>query len=275
MLAHYAPYLILLFAFAMPGDLLSILSLPGQPIQNKGDLFISGGGYAYNTSHFWNKHGKRLPAFNDFHKRTYSVLAEYGLTAKDTIGLQDAYGHIKESLNSNTMGFADAELSWKHLFHQCGPDQFIAKIAAIIPVAHIYKPGLRYGRFGVEIDCIYLHRFAYRERCGWCQAQLGYRYYQGFPSDQIVVDCSAGYHLFPCFQLVVDGCLEYGTFNGKFHVSKNMILFDPNFRLFKLEIQGILRVYRALHASIGYYRHMWGNNVGTGGGAFATAYVLF
>lgn len=267
--------LLLFIILSTSSELICLLSLPGKPIQNKNDVYLATGIYEYHTSHFWNQHGKRLPAFNDFKRRDYRILLEYGLTSVDTLGFEEGYAQVWEKINSNSRSFTDAELSWKHLVCQNGSRQFITKIVGIVPIMHAYKPGLTYGRFGLEVDGLFLDCFTFRERCGWYQLQLGYRYYQGFPSDQVRFECSAGYHITSRLQLIAASYLEYGVFNGKLHVAKNTLLLDPNYRLLKVEVQALVKIYRDLHGSVGYFQHLWGRNVGTGGGVYGTAYMLF
>lgn len=244
-------------------------------VQEQGGFYCSTHYSTYNTSHFWNKNGKKLPSYNDFHKKTYHAYSEYGLTSLDTLGIWGSYSRIEESVNGRTIGFADFEINWRHLWCQYNGHNFATQVIAIVPAESTYKPGLRYGRYGGEISLLYLREFDFYHRGAWCETRLGYRTYDGFPSDQIRADLMVGYQLFSRLEIMAEAFLDFGLFNGDFYVNQNVILYNPNYRLLKLQVEGYLTLTDFAYINVGYFQHVWGENIGTGGGLFAGACLIF
>lgn len=229
----------------------------------------------YQTSHFWNKNGKKMPAFNHFDQNQYSFYLEYNPSRNDVVSWQGAYNRIEESVNGRTLGFSDSELIWKHYVYSCHSKYAALELRGIIPIGYSYKPGLRYGRPGIQLSGIflqYLHPFGHQL---WYQTRLGFRTYQGFPSDQIRADVIAGYEVAQNLQIIAATYLDYGLFNGTFRADRNMIAFDPNYRLLQAEMHALYYLNRWSYCAVGYFRHLWGNNVGTGGGWFGSLGVHF
>lgn len=244
-------------------------------IKDSGTFSFSFSYETYRTSHFWNTNGHRLPSYNLFQGRGYRIYTEYGITAKDTIGVEGAWDKITEAVNGHAMGFNDILLNWKHvLYNNCG-SQIAVQMIAIIPPTTEYKPGLRYGKFGAEVGIFYIRDRYLQNLHLWYDFKAGYRYYLGFPTDQIRSHlrfcCLWDSHI----QVNTGLFLEYGIFNGKSQIMSNLIAYFPNYRLLTVEIQAALRFFKYAYASIGYRQHAWGNNVGTNGGFFATTGIAF
>jgi len=229
----------------------------------------------YRTSHFWNKNGVIKPAFNQFHSTEYRSYIEYGLTSKNTLGAQFAWEKITESLHGHAMGFTEVELTWKHVLYKHCSSTIAGQVIGIIPIINDFKPGLRYGRYGSELAVFYIRDFKYQHFSWWYDLKGGYRFYKGFPSDQLrshVRVCC----LFDCrIQLSAGAFLEYGIFNGKHMLISNIIADFPNYRLLKAEFEACYRIFKNVYASVGYCQRLWGNNVGTGGSFIASLGYAF
>lgn len=244
------------------------------PCNYKKNAFVSLQYRYYQTDHFWNKNGKRLDAYNHFKEQSAGLYFEYILSKRDLLSLEGWYDKINESVNGRTFGFEDPELSWTHLLWKDNKHYFSSRLTAIIPSGP-KKTNLRYGRFGGEFDFIYSNLFCYFNRPGYYNILLGYRGYQGFPSDQIRNIFNVGFSPTKWLVLNLESRLEYGLFNGKKDKNRNTILFNSNYRLLKLKIETIFFVHRFTSLVASYYRHVWGENVGAGGGFTAGANFHF
>lgn len=244
-------------------------------VEDKGQFFFSGAYSTYHTNHFWNKNGHKLPSHNNYQEQSAHIYAEYGLTDLDTVGIKGIYSRIEESVNGRTFGFGDFEANWKHLLCKSDTDSVAFQVIFIIPSETTYVPNLRYGEWGGQFSFLYLKNFQVCQREGWFETRIGYRVYHGFPSDQARADINLGYQFFSRFEVIASGCLDYGVFNGHHHVNHNVILYNPNYRLLKAEIQGIYTLSNFASISFGYFEHLWGNNVGAGGGLIGRANLTF
>ncbi len=250
------------------------LILDEKFIRDKGELSLVEAGGEYSTDHFWNKHGKKLPTFNDFKQTKISFSAEYGLTPKDTLGAYVFYVQNADRLNGKKRGVGDLELNWKRFLGCCGPYLFAMRILGIFPVG-AKKRSVSYGEYGAEIDLHCQRSFSFFDRCGWYELLAGYRFYKGAPSDQIRADAVVGYQLLSRLRIISGLYLEYGIFNGSKKFQGPVILLNNNYRLLKAQVQAVITIKPFLSGAVGYFQHIWGCNVGTGGGYFGAIWVDF
>lgn len=225
----------------------------------------------YTTNHFWNAHGKKLPAFNHFNRQSYRYDCEYAVNHSNSIFFKVGYSTVHETLHRKSQGLEDPELSWQHL---CYEDKFSAcsiKATAIIPAGSL-KSCIRYGKAGAEAKLLYSR---YLLPNVWCDLGAAYRCYQGFPSDQIRADASFGWSIFPGIWLLSSTHLDFGLWNGNGKKNLNNICFNPNFRLLTTQVQAILRVWKFVSITIGGFVHVWGQNAGAGEGGYCGLWVVF
>lgn len=237
-------------------------------VQAKGRAYVSLTYWNYESDHFWNSNGDKRDAFNEFEKDAISLYAQYGLTRCDTLLLEGGWARVEESLDGKAFGFEDVEIGWKHFFGTKWGHLISAQIIGIIPSETEYKPGLRYGEFGAEVDLLASRGLRLLGCRGSYDINLGYRYYNGFPSDQ--VRAYYGINLFPINRLLLTAALdlEYGVFNGKSKRNTSFFLYNPNYRLLKGLVEAELCVCKGASLILGYRQHLWGRNVGTGGGGY-------
>lgn len=228
----------------------------------------------YSTNHFWNKHGTKLPTFNRFKRHSALLYAEYALNNSNSLTFNGGYCRILESLNGNSQGFEDSEIGWKHLFYEDDCAAFSVECLSIIPSGN-KKSSFRYGVFGVEADLLYSRYFSLFERYGWIDMRLGYRLYQGFPGDQIRMGVAVGYFFTAKIQAIASLKLDAGLFNGEAKKNRNNVAFNANYRLLKAQLEATMRLLPWLSASGGVFWHLWGQSVGSGGGAFGAAWIDF
>ena len=228
----------------------------------------------YKTDHFWNKQGKKLSTFNQFNRKTYRLDMEYDLSCSNAFFLKGGYTLVEEELNGNSRGLEDPEASWQHLFYGDGYSAFSGKATVIIPIGP-HKSCVRYGRLGGELKLLYSKAFTLLRRCWWVDLGLGYRMFSGFPSDQVRSDVSVGCKVLSYAWLISSTHLDYGLFNGEGSANRNNVCFNPNFRLLTTQIQGILEIYQYISVTAGGFFHLWGENIGAGGGFYSGLWIIF
>lgn len=228
----------------------------------------------YKTDHFWNEHGKKLPTFNKFNRKSYRLDMEYDINCRNAVFLKDGYSMVDESLNGRSRGLEDPEASWQYLLYGNCTSAFSGKATVIIPVGP-KKSCIRYGKFGGELKLLYSKIFELLQRGWWYDLGLGYRMYSGFPSDQIRANCCIGCAITPCIWLISTTRLDYGVFNGDEKANPNNICFNPNFRLLSTQIEGIVKVYKHVLLTGGGFFHLWGENIGAGGGFYSGMWIIF
>lgn len=248
----------------------------GAFLQKKGETFLSFQFYKYKTAQFFNMDRQKQPSNNLFDKNEWNLYVEHGITEKDTLAAKAMYARIFESVNPNSEGFEDFELSWRHLLCKKGQKIFSFQFLTVIPSGGSFQPSLHYDRFAFEPMLLASKSFERpKKHYGFLDAGLSYRFYAGFPSDQIRGFMSVGYDIFTFFQLIGSTFLEYGVFNGHPINNINNILFNADYRLLKMDLTGRLKLYDKFSLVFGYYKHVWGQNVGTGGGVHAGIWADF
>ncbi|MGA8164172.1 MAG: hypothetical protein WB791_03990 [Waddliaceae bacterium] len=231
--------------------------------------------WTYRSDDFWNAQGKRCEAFNDFKKYAYRLYSEYGITSKDALTARGGWAKVDESMNGREFGFEDIEISWKHRLRKTDSYVMTTELVGIIPAKKGYRPGLRYGQWGGEVNLLATSGFSLWDRQGSYDLRLGYRIYEGFPSDQLRADANIHFLPLPRLKVSASGQLEYGVWNGKSRIDQSLFLLNPNYRLLKGKIEVEYCINRFCSIYAGYYRHLWGRNIGTRGGGYAGAEIQF
>ena len=228
----------------------------------------------YKTDHFWNQHGQRRKAYNRLRQNVVDLYAEYGVTKGDTLGLYSCYVNNEEKLNHFSRGVGDIELCWKRFFVELGCHTFAWRLIGVIPVGE-RKTTVRYGEWGVELDLHAQHDFCFQNRWGWYEVLAGYRYYHGFPSDQLKFYAVAGYQLLSRLTAIGGLYFDYGVYNSSKGSHGPVLTLPPRYRLLKAELHGVFCVAQYVSIFAGGFQHLWGEHIGTGGGFFAGLWIDF
>lgn len=227
----------------------------------------------YSTSHFWNHSGKFLPTYNRFTRDSYIAYAEYAVNTRNSCFIHGGYSRVRESLNGNSCAFKDTEIGWKHLLYQdCAA--LSLQVLAIIPSGK-KKSSIRYGQAGGAVSLLYSTYFSFFNFKSWVDCDVGYRFYTGFPSDQINASGTLGCYLLSWLQIIGSAQLDLGLSNGRAKANLNNITLHPKYRLLEIQIEMTARLLSHLSASIGAFKQVWGRNVGAGGGFFCGVWLDF
>lgn len=224
----------------------------------------------YSTAHFWNKKGKKLPAFNYFDRNCYLLYSEFALNDINALFLNGGYSTVKESMNGSSQAVTDALTGWKHLFYKSKCSALSGELTALIPLGD-KKSSIRYGKWGIQIRLLYSMLLSKRL---WIDSGIGCRFYEGFPSDQLRSFVAIGYQL-PSVTIIATAESHFGFFNGNPNGNRNNIIFDSNYRLIKAKIECTVHLMKTLTLTMGTFRHLWGQNCGAGGGYFCGTWIIF
>lgn len=232
----------------------------------------------YSADHFQNKKGKRLPTYNELHAENYNLYAEYAFNDQNSFTFNGSYFFGKTEMDGNKCGFKDFEIGWKHFITGEDISSLTFQWIAIIPYRD-YKPLITYGKWGTQAGLLYSRFFTFCDRLGWYDLGLAYRYYQGFPSDQVRGNCSLGIHagtLFGWEFTWIGSCfLEYGIYNGKDGYQGSQIYLNPNYRLVKGQLECRFRSTCFPYATItlGAFTHIFERQISQGKGFIGGAWI--
>lgn len=224
----------------------------------------------YGTHSFWNKDGRKLPTYNHFRQNSYLVYAEHSLSDRHAVTLQEGYTTVKEPLNGNSQGFDDLELGWKYLLNETIDSALSIFVIGIIPVGD-HKSSLRYAQTGIQPSLLY----SFDVNAWRYDLEFGYRYYHGFPSDQLRANIAVTNEINHSISIVASSKLAYGLFNGKSKHNQNNVVFHPNYRLLTAQLEIVFQILSQSSLSLGAYTHLWGQNIGAGGGCFCGSWIYF
>jgi len=230
-----------------------------------GKTCFSVSGSYYESDRFWDERGKKCDAYQSLKKRSLRFCLGQELNADFAIYAKGGYAWIDEDLDGRTIGLEDFELSLT--YRLCTDVHVIA--TAIIPPEDRYKAALRYGRFGGEGGILFRHQL-----CVPVTLDLygGYRFYSGFPSDQVRLASIASFCPLRFLTFWGGFSCEYGLWNGKERIDQSHFFYNPNYRLLRGEIACDLQVLSFGVVRAHYQRHLWGRNVGCGG-VFALSWL--
>lgn len=253
----------------------------GAGVRAKGETTIYVGYTAFQTDHFFNEEGDKKPTGSVIYQQLYTTYIEYGLTEYDTLLANFNYVRIRqtETLHPNINGLRDFDLGWKRLLWAQKNDVFSVTLLVTIPSGSNADEliAVRAGQFAELVAFQYSHEFTLGCRPAGFDLSVGYRFYQGFPSDAVVLGTGFRYEFLKNFLFIASLDLYDGVGNGR-----PVRIPGPGASAAELEefiddeinnitirnsrfLSGALYLcYTFSHvtATIGTYRNLWGRNVG-------------
>lgn len=228
----------------------------------------------YSTDHFWNAKGKKLPTFNHFHSQSGFLYSEYAWNSCNSFWISGGYTAVRESLNGNSQGIDDVEVGWKHLLASNGTNALTAELEGIIPVGK-RKSSVRYGTGGAQASLLYSDQFFLGNFPSWYDLGLGYLYYHGGPSDQVRAMAALGLGVNSFITFVGSSLFDCGVGNGNRHCNSNNVVFAPDYKRLSGQIECLFSIHTCSFVSLGAFAHLWGRNVGAGGGCFGGIWLVY
>lgn len=243
-------------------------------IRPAGSINTLWSGSCYSTDSFWNEDGDKLPTYNHFREQSLMLYAEYSINSVNSLFANGGFTQAQESLNGDSRGADDIEIGWKHMVRRTSDSALTTQLVAIVPAGE-RNASIRYGKSGAELSILYSKLFRIKGFRAWTDLGVGYRWYNGYPSDQVNADAALGLVLNSCNWIIVSGQLDYGVFNGDAWGNSNNVTLNPNYRLLQAKCEWVYRPFSHVALSLGAFVHAWGQNVGTGGGYYCGAWVVF
>lgn len=235
------------------------------PLIPKGEIDFSGSVSSFDTKYFYNKEGKQVDSYNTFHRIQTEVLLEFGATDKDNLTLYAVYDFIKDRLNGDSNELGDPEIRWKRSLVEWDCAIVSAEIIAIVPFINKYEPEVRYGRYGGEAALLGAQTFFPFGYKTTLDGRIAYRFYSGFPSDQIRSDLSVWIDITRQWQFFAQSSVEFGLFNGKEPPNHSFFFYNAKYRVWKGIFGVSYSVTDRIAFNASYMRHFIGQNIAVGG----------
>ncbi|ADC90118.1 hypothetical protein Thal_1489 [Thermocrinis albus DSM 14484] len=240
--------------------------------REEGELFISLTPRFYKADKFFDKNGNRKPIGCSFKKEEIELYAEYGISSKDTLIFKVPYQWLSCG-DAKTSGFSDIEAGIIRKLVKNNSYVLSAYGVAILPTGYSIhdNPRLGYGRIGLEGGILYGRGFGK----GFIDTGIGYRYYFGYPSDQIRGYLMGGYSITKNFQLLGIIDAQIGLGNGK---RKNLgynITLEPDYKLIQIYIGPRILLNNNISINFGLHKVIFGRNTGDGAGAYGSLWIKF
>lgn len=225
----------------------------------------------YNADRFWNRSGRSLKAYDTFKSHEGQAYLEYALLSCDALFAECSYVQVKEAYSGDVKKIRDSEAGWKHFWWEQNCGALSTELRAIIPMGNRKNP-IRYGEWGVQASVLYSKYFSR----GWIDTLLGYRYYNGNPSDQIRAMGALGVNIYEWLQFIGTAELEYSLDSHESRFDRHVIALNPNYRLLRLKGEIVVAPFCDYIAlTLGVYRHVWGRWVGEGGGFYVGSWLYY
>ncbi len=237
----------------------------------KGQVFISPYYSYYQTSSYFDSSGHLKPMGCTYKQNYYSVYGEYGLNNNTTLNFDIPYEDISCGSNHSS-GVSDVKLGFVR--HIAGSKNVVSFYGtAIIPSGYSIDKNLRlgYGRPGLEAGVLY----GTSSNIGYMDGGLGYRYYVGYPSDQVRGYLEGAYNLYKYIQMYGLLDAQIGVGNGRTKQVGQNILAEPNYKLIQVYIGPRFVIKNNFSFVIGVQKPLWGENTGDGAGAFGSIWYQF
>jgi len=235
-----------------------------------GELFLAPQFYYYTADKYWDESGNKVSLQDTFKKEEFALYGEYGLGGGKTLTFRLPYQHLKSG-GSSESGLSDLEVGLIAPLARSGRSVLSANFLLIVPTGYPTDRELRlgYGRWGAEAGLL----AGYGGDSFFLEGGAGYRYYSGYPSDQIRgygrLGLKAG-------KLTVMETLEvhYGLKNGEEKFIGNITL-EPYYRLVQNDLSLVYRLNDKLSLSAGFVKALWGRNTGDGKSFYGQVWFSF
>jgi hypothetical protein len=221
----------------------------------------------YSTNNLWTNSGTHLPAHNEFMSHDAEAYGGFDFNLESCIWAQAGYSSVKQQVNPDRTGLDDFNLGVYRALYQDNDSSYGFGLQMNVPGGEP-RPALRYGAWMGEFYVNYQNYI----KCAHYSIDLGYRVYSKNVSDAIRAAFRLDWTFTRRIQITAQGDLDYALFNGKRRFYDNRIAFNPNTRLLKAKILGVYQLTKTIYLNAGYFKHVWGQNVGSGAGVFGGAF---
>lgn len=240
--------------------------------RKKGEVLIILTPSFYEADNFFDKNGNKKPIGCSFKKEEIQFYAEYGISSKDTVTFKVPYQWLSCG-DAKTSGFSDIEAGIIRKLVKNNSYVLSAYGNIILPTGYSIDDNLRlgYGRIALEGGILYGKSF----EKGFIDTGIGYRYYFGYPSDQIRDYLTGGYNITKNFQLLGGIDAQIGLGNGKEKNLGNNITLEPDYKLIQIYIGPVISLNNNISVNFGLQKTIFGINTGDGTEAYGSIWIKF
>mgnify|MGYP001810216807 CR=1 FL=1 len=241
-----------------------------------GRLFSASKAEYLQSDAYWDTDGKRHDLDDPFRKLSLEQYFDYGLTDKDTITAKFTYDVLDDGSQENS-GFEDFELGYRRTLYQRDGWALSTGLKALIPSGYSRTalPQLGYSRFGLEPFMAAGVGWTTHGQSGYAEAVMRYRWYTGYPSDQLRASIIIGQDLNRSLQLLLESELQWGLDNGSANQIDATTTLDSYYRLCKITLYGRVPLTDKVSLLLSGFHSAWGENTGVGRGLAASLWLEF
>ena len=258
------------------------LATPTAPVwgeawpRGEGRLFSSSKLEYLQSDAYWDTDGKRHDLAEPFRKLSLEQYVEYGLTDKDTITAKLIASTLDDGASANS-GLEDLELGYRRFFMEQHGWMVSSGLTAIVPTGYsrTEMPQLGYGRFGLEPMLAVGYGWTVSGQNGYLETVGRYRWYSGYPSDQLRLSLTVGQDLNRSLQLMVQPELQWGVDNGSPNRIDATTSIASYYRFCKITLHGRVKLSEEISFLLSGYQVVWGENTGVGRGLAASLWLEF
>ena len=244
--------------------------------RGEGRLFSASKVEYLQSDAYWDADGKRHDLDDPFRKLSLEQYLEYGLTDKDTITAKFIYDVLDDGTQENS-GLEDIELGYHHALYQQGNWALSTGLKALVPSGYSPAdlPQLGYSRFGLEPFMAAGVGWTTHGKSGYAEGVMRYRWYAGYPSDQLRASIIIGQDLSQSLQLLLESELQWGLKNGSPNQIDATTTLDSSYRLCKITLYGRVRMTEKVSLLLSGFQSVWGENTGVGRGLAVSLWLEF
>jgi len=225
----------------------------------------------YGTGDNFNSRGERVSYGNDgyFSKNQINVYAEYGLLDRLTIFGNFFYDFVNYNDNFSSQsnnGFPYQELGVRYQFFD-EPAMSFQVLAGIPTSGGSRQPALSNNQFDYEFAYYIGGNYKIFGYDAFWDIGVGYRLRTGAPSDEFRWYMTTGVKFNEYWEAFFQAEGIHGLGNNQRQFVGNNVLLTTDFQLIKLRMSVVYNINKSWSLQAGPVLHVWGNNVGAGGGA--------
>jgi hypothetical protein len=236
----------------------------------------------YRATHEFTKSGDRRSFSDDgeFTKFEFNPWIEYGLRDDLTMVLNLFVRRVAFSndfTDDTNFGIADPEIGLRYRLSP--PDaktvwavQGLVKLPLSEPDA---TPPLGNEQTDVEARLLVGRSFSIGPRWGYWDVEVGYRFRDEEPADEIKLEATLGVSPIERWLLIGQFFGTVGLRNGTSIRIENNPTIDPNYDLYKVQLSIVYELTRSVRLQLGYLRDLAGRNTGAGEAALLAVWFRF
>jgi len=236
-----------------------------------GELLIVPQFYNYSAEKYWDKSGNKRDIGCTYRKKESAIYGEYGYSNETTITLRIPYIDVKCGEDSAS-GIGDIELGMIRKLKKWDKGIISSQGLLIIPTGYSIDKPVRvgYNRIGAEIALL----GGYSIKNTFLEGGAGFRYYAGYPSEQIRAYARIG-HTFNNLLIMDTLDLQYGLWTGKKKTIGLDVTLEPNYRLLQNDLFLGIKISNQATLGLGWIEALWGRNVGEGRNIYLQLWFKF